>query len=78
MTKDINVVNLTMNEDDEEDENFSSFLEELKEGNESAIFIITRKDGTTAVGSTYKSVKDLVWDIERLIMFAQDLVRGGV
>lgn len=74
---DVKVVNLTTSNDDD-DEEFAAFIDDVKNGNESAVFLLNRKDGTMAVGSTYKDVKDLVWDAERLRMFIQDLIRGAV
>jgi hypothetical protein len=73
---DVNVISLTTSED-EDDDNFAQFIDEVKNGNKSAVFLLSRKDGTLAVGSTYKTRKDLVWDCQRLLMFMQELVQNG-
>lgn len=72
----VNVISLKSAED-EDDENFADFIDQIKNQNETAVFLISRKDGTLAVGSTYKNIKDLVWDCQRLQMFVQDLIRNA-
>jgi hypothetical protein len=75
--KDVNVISLTTSED-EDDENFSAFIEDLRKGNEAAVFLISRKDGTMSVGSTAQSAKDLLWDSYRLKLFMDALVKGEI
>ena len=75
--KNTNVVNLSTAED-ESDEHFAEFIETLRQGNESAVFLISRKDGSLTVGSTAQNAKDLLWDCERLRRFMQAVIDGDV
>lgn len=75
--KDVKVVNLSSVEE-ESDEYFAEFIETLRDGNESAVFLIDRKDGSLTVGSTAVNAKDLLWNCERLRRFMQALIDGEV
>jgi len=72
---DINVINL--NNDDDHEEEFAEFLDGLKTGNESAVFLVTKKDGSLHIGSTARSAKDLLWDLYHLKKFMASLVENG-
>ncbi len=70
-----NIVNLSGL--DEQDEEYMKFLNDLKDDNGSAIFIIEKNDGEVYVGSNYENRRDLVYAIYRLQGLAQSLVNGG-
>lgn len=72
----INVIEL--DSASEEDEGFKEFIESLRSGNVEAVFMITKEDGTTSVGSTAKNPKDLVWDIFRLTRLSEAIVNGSL
>jgi 23S rRNA pseudoU1915 N3-methylase RlmH len=76
MTKDVKVISL--DGADEEDESFAEFIETLRTGNESVVFLVSKEDGSLSIGSNYKSAKDLLWDIERLRKFMGTIVEGGI
>ena len=61
---------------DDEDKEFQEFLEEVKEGNVKATFILQREDGSIAVGSNATDRRDLVADFYRLQRLIQTLVDG--
>ena len=71
-----NIVNL--NSLDDEDEEFQTFLEGLKEDNDNAIFLVEKKDGTVVVGCNFTERRDLVYAIYNLQNLAQSIVRGEV
>lgn len=76
MTKNTNVVML--DDANEGDDDFDEFLETLREGNDSVVFLISKSDGTMAIGSTAKSAKDLLWDYERLKSWMRSLIDRGL
>jgi len=63
---------------DEEDEGFAEFIETLKTGNESAVFLISKEDGSISVGSTAKSAKDLLWDVQNLKRLMERIIDGDI
>jgi hypothetical protein len=70
-----NVVKL--NSLDEHDEEYSNFIDELKNDVVSAIFLIEKSDGTVQVGSNFENRRDLVYAIYRLQQLGQVLAAGG-
>ena len=72
MTADI----ISLNGLDENDEDFSAFLEEIKTGNSSAIFLLEKEDGTMTVGCNFKDRRDLVFAMYRLHKLAETIVSG--
>lgn len=70
-----NIVNLSSL--DEQDAEYMKFLDDLKEDNGSAVFIIEKNDGEVYVGSNFENRRDLVYAIYRLQGLAQTLVNGG-
>lgn len=70
-----NIVNLSSL--DEHDQEYMKFLDDLKEDNGSAVFIIEKNDGEVYVGSNFENRRDLVYAIYRLQGLAQTLVNGG-
>lgn len=62
---------------DQNDENFMEFVEELRDGNIRATYLIERKDGTIAVGCTSQDIKEMVVDIHRLQSLIQQLLRDA-
>lgn len=69
------IVNL--NSLDEQDENYMEFLDDLKNDNASAIYIVEKNNGEVFVGCNYEQRKDLVYAIYRLQMLAQTLIEKG-
>lgn len=67
---------ISLNSASEEDEGYAAFIESLREGNKSAVFIVRKDDGTLSIGSTAQDAKELVWDIAQLQMFMQSIVKG--
>lgn len=61
---------------DEQDDAFMAFIEELKEGNSQAIFLLEKEDGTVSVGCNYKTKPELVFALYRLQGLAQSIVAG--
>jgi hypothetical protein len=53
------------------------FLDDLKEDNGSAIFLIEKSDGTVQVGSNFENRRDLIYAIYRLQQLGQVLAAGG-
>ena len=70
-----NIVNL--NTLDEKDPEYMKFLDDLKEDNGSAIFIIEKNNGEVFVGSNFENRRDLVYAIYRLQNLGQVLAAGG-
>ena len=70
-----NIVNLSTLDD--KDEGYLKFLEDLREDNGSAIFIIEKNNGEVFVGSNFENRRDLVYAIYRLQNLAQAIVNGG-
>ena len=63
---------------DDEDEAYQEFLDTLKEGNASAIYLLEKEDGSVTVGCNFKEGKDLIAAIYRLQQLAQDILQGEV
>lgn len=70
-----NVVNLSSL--DEHDEHYMKFLDDLKNDNGNAIFIIEKNNGEVYVGSNHEDRRDLVYAIYRLQGLAQTIANGG-
>jgi hypothetical protein len=70
-----NVVNLSTLDD--KDPEYMKFLDDLKEDNGSAIFLIEKSDGTVQVGSNFENRRDLIYAIYRLQQLGQVLAAGG-
>jgi hypothetical protein len=70
-----NVVNLSTLDD--KDPEYMKFLDDLKEDNDSAIFLIEKSDGTVQVGSNFENRRDLIYAIYRLQQLGQVLAAGG-
>jgi hypothetical protein len=63
---------------DEGDVDFSSFVEDIKKENVSAIFLLEKEDGTITVGCNYKDKRDLVFAMYRLHKLAESIVQEEV
>lgn len=61
---------------DENDQNFMEFLEQLKEGNSRAIYLIEKSDGTVTVGCSATDRRDIVYSIYLLQQLAQSLLQS--
>lgn len=70
-----NIVNLSSLDD--QDEGYVKFLDDLREDNGSAVFIIEKNNGEVYVGSNFESRRDLVYAIYRLQGLAQSLANGS-
>lgn len=70
-----NIVNLSSL--DEKDEEYMNFIEELKEDNSNAIFLIEKMNGEVSVGCNFENKKDLVYAIHRLQKLAIAIVEEG-
>ena len=69
---------VSLNGLDENDEDFSSFLDETKSGNSSAIFLLEKEDGTVTVGCNFKDKRDLVFAMYRLQKLAESVVSEDI
>lgn len=69
---------ISLNGLDENDEDFSSFLDEIKTGNSSAIFLLEKDDGSVTVGCNFKDKRDLVFAMYRLQKLAESIVSEDV
>ena len=69
---------VSLNGLDENDEDFSSFLDEIKSGNSSAIFLLEKEDGTVTVGCNFKDKRDLVFAMYRLQKLAESVVSEDI
>ena len=70
-----NIVNLSSL--DEQDEEYSNFIDELKEDNANAIFLVEKKNGEVSVGCNFEDRRDLVYAIYKLQSLAQVIANGG-
>jgi hypothetical protein len=70
-----NVVNLSTLDD--KDPEYMKFLDDLKEDNGSAIFLIEKNNGEVFVGSNFENRRDLIYAIYRLQQLGQVLAAGG-
>jgi hypothetical protein len=70
-----NIVNLSSL--DEQDEEYIKFVDELKEDNANAIFLIEKKNGEVHVGCNFEDRRDLVYAIYKLQNLAQVIANGG-
>ena len=70
-----NIVNLSSL--DEHDEEYMSFVDDLKEDNANAIFLIEKKNGEVSVGCNFEDRRDLVYAIYKLQNLAQLIANGG-
>lgn len=69
-----NIVNL--NTLDDKDPEYMKFLDDLKEDNGNAIFLIEKHNGEVYVGCNFESRKDLVFAMYRLQGLAAAIVNG--
>ncbi len=70
-----NVVNLSSM--DEHDEEYMKFVDDLKEDNANAIFLIEKTNGEVSVGCNFEDRRDLVYAIYKLQNLAQVIANGG-
>lgn len=61
----------------EDDKNYQSFIESLKEDVDSAVFLVEKSDGNFYVGSNFENRKDLVYALYKLQGLIQSIVDGG-
>ena len=59
---------------DDEDEEYTAFIDSLKDEAVRAVFIVERKDGTVAVGTNSTDRRDICMDFYRLQHFCQSLI----
>jgi len=70
-----NIVNLSSL--DENDEEYMKFIEELRQDNANAIFLVEKTNGEISVGCNFEHRRDLVYAIYRLQGLAEAIVNGG-
>lgn len=63
---------------DDEDDEYLAFIEDLKDNNKNAIFIVEKEDGEVFVGCNYENVKDLVFAIHKIMKLANAIVDNAV
>lgn len=71
-----NVVSLNSLDDD--DEEYMTFIDNLKADAVRATFLVEHKDGTVSVGCSSKERRDMVFDIYQLQEFIRSLLSGDL
>lgn len=61
---------------DEADDKFMAFIDDLKEGNSKAVYIIEKEDGTVSVGCSATDRRDIVYSLYLLQQLCHSLLRG--
>lgn len=67
---------ISLNGLDEDDEDFSEFIEEIRTGNRSVAFLLEKDDGTVTVGCNFKDRRDLVFAMYRLHTLLESIVES--
>lgn len=67
---------VSLNSLDDKDPEYMRFIDDLREDNGNAIFLIEKNNGEVYVGCNFDSRKDLVYAMYRLQGLAQTIVNG--
>lgn len=65
---------ITLGNLDDDDDEYTTFLEGIKEDAIRAVFIVEKKDGSVYIGTNSKDRRDIVYDVYRLGQLCQQLI----